>query len=50
MGDYFFGESDDARERNIEIYRYSQMGLDANGRPFEDYDDYDDDDDDDYDY
>ena len=47
--DNFFGESDDARERNIEIYENSQMGLDANGYPFEMDDDYDEDYDEDYD-
>jgi hypothetical protein len=40
--DSFWGESDDAREENISIYENSQMGLDADGCPFEDYeeDDY----------
>jgi hypothetical protein len=46
----FFPEDDEERERCIEIYENSQMGLDANGVPFElDDDDYYEEDDD-YDY
>ncbi|MCL2092873.1 MAG: hypothetical protein FWH12_01640 [Treponema sp.] len=46
----FFGESDDARNANIEIFRKAQNGLDAWGRPFpmedddDDWDDWDEDD------
>jgi len=40
----FWGESDDVREENIDIYRNSQDGLDRDGNPFfmpdEDDDDY----------
>ncbi|GHT90890.1 hypothetical protein FACS1894140_0350 [Spirochaetia bacterium] len=40
----FWGESDDAREENIDIYENAQNGLDADGNEFEWDEDEEDDD------
>jgi hypothetical protein len=45
MSDSFLGESDDAREGNINIYENAQEGLDADRNPFNSFEGDDEEDD-----